>query len=185
MFKFLLRLDFMALALFGVFVFICIGGVIETYAFIDGVPGVVKPPLYDQLSSLELLLPWVILAAPVHVLGRALNLWWLLKLFPELSPGFKVPLVSIAYSYILAQWTTYSWSRWVRGSRKKVYAVILASLAISAIMESPLTLTSIPVREVIRAITGFVFTLLVIHSYLTSITGIYYSIKELLKQPKH
>jgi len=77
------------LALFSILAFICIGGVIQTYAFIDDVPGILKPPLYDILHPLELWFPWIILALPTHLSGRIFNVWWLIRYFPEISPGFR------------------------------------------------------------------------------------------------
>ncbi len=134
----LLRPDARVLALFVVFVFICIGGVIQTYAFVDEVPGVVKPPLYDQLQVLELWYPWILLSAPVHFLGGALRLWWLLNVFPELSPGFKIPLASIAFSYALSWWTFYSWDEWFKQRVRKVIALSLSLIASLMLYPAPL-----------------------------------------------
>jgi len=58
-----------SLTLFAALTFICIGGVIQTYAFIDNVSGIPKPPLYDELSYFNLWFPWVLFVFPLHVIG--------------------------------------------------------------------------------------------------------------------
>jgi len=172
-----------SLALFMVFVFICIGGVIQTYAFIDDIPGVEKPPLYDQLSVLELWFPWILLAAPVHLLGDILDLWWLLELFPSL--GFRVPLASIAYSYILSCWTIYSWNKWVKYSRMKKYLVFVA-ITVSLMMSPLPVLFSPPVTlaDISRFISGFVSILLVTITYIVSLIGLVRVLKIIIMEFK-
>ena len=106
------------LALFALLSFICIGGAIQSYVFIDDVSDVPKPPFYDLLKPLAIWPSWVFLAAPVHLLGSFLELWDLLKYFPSLS-GVRVPLASIAYSYVLSCWTVYTWSKWFKAIKLK------------------------------------------------------------------
>ena len=76
------------LCLSGILCFICIGGAIQTYAFIDETPGLGEPMLYDMLQSLN----WIVLAAPVHLLGRALRLRWLLHYLPDVGAGIRLPV---------------------------------------------------------------------------------------------
>ena len=184
--KEILKPNIKALALFLVFSFICIGGVIQTYAFIDDIPDVKKPPLYDQLSALEPWFPWILLVAPLHILGAVLKLWWLIDLFPEFSSGFKIPLVSIAFSYILSCWTVYSWDKWVKNSKRKVYAVLTVATVISLMM-SPLPILFLPnitLFKILRFISGFIFILLIIGTYITSLIGLAYSFKTILIRTK-
>ena len=186
--KEILKPNIKALALFIVFSFICIGGVIQTYAFIDDIPGIEKPPLYDQLSALELWFPWILLVAPLHILGAVLRLWWIINLFPELSSGFKIPLASIAFSYILSCWTVYSWDKWVKNSKRKMYAVLTIATVISLMM-SPLPILFLPnitLVKLLRFISGFIFILLITGTYITSLIGLAYSFKTILiKTRKH
>jgi len=106
--KRVLKPNIKVVVLFTVFSFICIGGVIQTYAFVDDVSDIEKPPLYDQLSALKLWFPWILLATPLDLLGVVLGLWWLIDLFPEFASGFKIPIASIVFSYILSCWAVYS-----------------------------------------------------------------------------
>jgi len=105
-----------SLALFAVLAFICVGGAIQSYAFIDDVSGVTKPPFYDLLKPLELWVPWIFFAAPVHLLGSLLGLRWLLRCFPSLG-GVSAPVASLAYAYVISCWAVHSWDRWARYGR--------------------------------------------------------------------
>ncbi len=81
--------DLHVLSLFAILALNCVGGVIQSYMFVDDVPGVPKPPLYDQLSFLELWFPWIVLTLPLHILAYRLGVSWLAKLFPQLAPGYS------------------------------------------------------------------------------------------------
>jgi len=180
--KRILKPNIKVLVLFIIFSFICIGGVIQTYAFIDDVPGIEKPPLYDQPSALELWFPWILLAAPLHILGAVLGLWWLIDLFPEFTSGFKIPIASIVFSYILSCWAVYSWDKWVRDSKRKVYAVITVATVISLMM-SPLPILFLPnitLFKILRFISGFIFVLLITGTYIISLIGLAYSFETIL-----
>jgi len=58
--------------LFLLFAFISVAGAIQAYAFIDDMPGVEKPPLYDQLRLFDFWFPWVLLIAPLGLLAAVL-----------------------------------------------------------------------------------------------------------------
>jgi len=167
-----------ALALFAVLAFICVGGAIQTYAFID-FPGVPKPPLYDALRSLSLWPAWVLLAAPAHLLGYALGLRHLLRLFPTIG-CVKLPVVSVAYSYLLSCWATRSWSRYLRGT-KLGGAAVVAGLAAGSILAGPAralapgTLEGSP-----RALSALVFMSLVTATYSVSLCGLAAAARSLL-----
>ena len=169
-----LKPDMRELVLFSVLAFICVGGVIQTYAFLDDVPGIPKPSLYDVLRPLELWFPWIILTLPTHFLGRLLNVWWLLRYFPEISPGFSFPLVSVIYAYILSCWTFHVWDKWLSKSpRRKLF--IIAGIILAAIFNPPITLLWAPfsLDYLLIVISGFIFLFLIFTVYAISIYGLY------------
>ena len=154
---------------------------IGTIEFIDDVPEVPRPPFYDMLKPLELWVPWVFFAAPVHLLGSVLGLWWLLRYFPSLG-GVSVPLASLAYAYVVSCWAEYSWDRWAKYS---VHGrlVPLIGVALSLILHLPLTfpLAADPLGYAVFAISGFAFTAVVFAVYAVSIYGLYRAIKFWMK----
>ena len=167
-----LKPDVRRLILFGILSFICIGGVIQTYAFIDDVSGIPKPPFYDLLRPLDLWVPWLILAFPVHFLGQMLNVWLLIEYFPEISPGFKLSLLSIAYSYVLSCWTFYSWDEWLSKSPYKKLLILIG--IIPAIFHCPVFfLWPQNLDYLSTAISGFSFSSLILIVYVISIYGLY------------
>lgn len=165
------------LAIFALLAFICVGGAIQSYAFIDEIPEVPRPPFYDMLKPLELWAPWVFFAAPVHLLGRLLGLWWLLGYFPSLG-GISVPLASLAYAYLVSCWAVYSWDRWAKYSGHG-RLIPLVGAAISLILHLPLMFpfAGDPLGYAVFAISGFVFTAVVFAVYAVSIYGLYRAIK--------
>jgi len=168
--------NYVKLALFALFTFICIGGVIQSYAFIDDVPGIEKPPLYDQLSILELWFPWILLSTPVHLLGYLLGLWWIIKFFPEISPGFSIPLASIAYSYVLSSWAIHSWRKYVKTLARLKRIVIIISLIITLILHPlPLILILTPnitLDYIIHSTSGFIFIFIIVLTYIIALVGL-------------
>ena len=169
-----------SLALFAVLAFICVGGAIQSYAFIDDIPEVPKPPLYDLLKPLELWVPWIFLAAPVHLLGSLLDLWWLLDYFPRLG-GVSAPVASVAYAYVISCWAAYSWDRWARHGRYG-RLVPLVGVALASIFHFPLVLllTIDPLGYAAFAISGFAFLAAVFAVYAVSIYGLYRAGRSLL-----
>ncbi len=171
-----------SLAIFVAMVMICVGGVIETYAFIDDVPGVQKPPMYNYISVIEFWIPWVYLTLPLHLVGAALNLGWIVKFFPELSPGFTFPLASVFYAYILSCWAVYSWRRWVIGGRRKVLLVFIVSIVIAAVIYPVYAIFVIPeliLADIIRYTSGYSLVLLVVVVYVVALLGIVNTLREL------
>ncbi len=86
----------------------------ESYAFVDGEDlGIPPPPLYEELRGTGFWVPWVLLSAPVWVLGAAVcsplgDLCGALSpLLPSLGP-VRFPLASVLYSYALAAWAVHS-----------------------------------------------------------------------------
>lgn len=95
------------------------GGVIQSYAFVDDVQGVCKPFLYNFLKPLCLWVPWVFFAVPVHGLGYLLGLKWILGFFPSLE-AIKLPVASLIYSYLVSCWIFYTLDKWLRAASLKV-----------------------------------------------------------------
>ncbi len=159
-----------SLALFGVLTFICIGGVIQTYAFIDNVPRISKPPLYDELSYFNLWFPWILFAFPLHVIGGIFRLQGLMSLFPEISEGFKLPVGSIVYAYIISSWTVFCWDKWFKHSKYRNY-LMLPAFVLAVLFNPPFAITELSLKELSFMVSGFIFTALVILIYTISIHG--------------
>lgn len=105
------------LLLFLCFAFLWVAGVIQSYAFIDDVPGVEKPPLYDLLRPFDFWFPWVIFSAPLHLFSSFLCSLrdfcsTLFSTFPGMGAA-RFPVIGVIYSYLASSWMVYSWSRWL------------------------------------------------------------------------
>ena len=159
-----------SLTLFAVLTFICIGGVIQTYAFIDNVSGIPKPPLYDELSYFNLWFPWILFAFPLHVIGGIFRLQGLMSLFPEISEGFKLPVGSIVYAYIISSWTVFCWDKWFKHSKYRNY-LMLPAFVLAILFNPPFAITELSLKELSFMVSGFIFTALVILIYTISIHG--------------
>ncbi len=160
------------LALFATLAFICVGGVIQSYAFIDDVHGVPKPPFYDLLKPLALWVPWIFFAAPVHPLSSLLGLRWLLRYFPSLG-GVSAPVASLAYAYVISCWAVYFWDRWAKYSRCGKLAPLIGIALASALC---LPLASLPAGNPLeytaRVMSGFAFLSVVFATYAVSTYGL-------------
>lgn len=103
------------LLLIGALAFICVAGAVQTYAFIDDVPWIEKPPFYDQPPPFDFWLPWIIFTAPFHVpLSIICGIFDLcsplFSQFPRLG-AVRFPVSSVVYSYIAASWLVHSCDR--------------------------------------------------------------------------
>ncbi len=136
--------------------FLSIAGAVQSYAFVDDVPGMGKPPLYDALRPYGFWFPWIIFTAPLHIAaalicGSTDLCMQLFASFPSMG-AVKFPLASVLYSYAAACWVVYSWRRWcVTTSRDTRILLLLVPLApalflggpfIPAIIEFPLFVAS-------------------------------------------
>ncbi len=172
--------------LFAVLALICVGGAIQSYAFVKDVPEVPKPPLYDLLKPLELWPSWVFFTAPVHLLGSLLGLRWLLKYFPSLG-GISVPVASLAYAYVVSCWAVHSWNHWARHGRYgrliPVVGVALTSVPFlpRALLPAVATLEVDPLEYAVRVVSGFAFLAVVFAVYTVSIYGLYKALETALK----
>jgi len=181
-----LRPSYSKVLLFAVLAITCFFGSIQTFAFIDDIPGVPKPPLYDEVRCVELWFPWVALSLPIHLAGWALRLWNLAKYLPSLSLGVKVPLISIAYSYALSCWTVSSWGRWLRSLRSRVAALSIGVGSSLVLVPLPLLLTyhaSDPCLT-LRSCSGFALILLVSTVYIVSIYGLARALAGLVRRAR-
>ncbi len=164
--------DLRKLTLFLFFSFICIGGVIQTYAFVDDVPGLPKPSLYDVLRPLDLWFPWIVFAGPVHILGYSLGLTWIMKFFPELG-GIRFPVASVVYSYIVSCLIIYTWDRWLSSSRPKVrFLIVFLPLTISIAFTIPAVLLKASIGYYTLILSGFAFFTAALMAYSICIYGL-------------
>jgi len=173
---------------FGALAFICVAGAVQTYAFIDDVPGIEKPPLYNQLRPFDFWLPWIIFTAPFHV-----PLSIICGMFDLCSPLFshfprlgevRFPVVSVIYSYIAASWLVHSWNKWVSGSASTTRRLLLLiPLMAAGIMAGP-TLFSMLLRpgEATFSISTLILTYAVLAFYSISGYGLYKTASELKAQ---
>jgi len=169
-----------SIMVFALLAFICIGGAIQSYAFIDEIPEVPKPPLYDLLKPLELWIPWVLFAAPVHLLGDLLDLWWLLEYFPRLG-GVSAPVASLAYAYVISCWATYSWDRWIKHNEYERLVLFIGVVpALVFHLPAMSLLVSGSLSYAVSVMSGFIFSTIVFIVYTLSIYGLYKALKSLL-----
>jgi len=161
------------LILFGILSFICIGGVIQTYAFINEGTGIPKPPLYDVLRPLELWTPWIIFALPVHFVGKLLDIEWLIEYFPDIGATFRLPTASLIYAYIVSCWTIHVWDKWLTRKSRKIAVLIGITPVIFLYLPIVLFQPSIFLGHLTKIISGFSFLFLVLITYIVSIYGLY------------
>ncbi|MBC7262323.1 MAG: hypothetical protein H5T63_09940, partial [Chloroflexi bacterium] len=89
-------------------------GYIQAYAFVDDVPGMVQPPLYDLLRPFDFWAPAMLLIMPMALLS--LPLQWLG--FSPLSSPMLWPLQAI-YIYSLSCLLVFGHDRWGAKWRKE------------------------------------------------------------------
>lgn len=178
------------LLLFGVFAFICVAGAVQTYAFIDDIPGTQKPPLYDQLRAFDFWLPWIIFTAPLHIpLSIICGMFDLcdpiFSYFPRLG-DVMFPVSSVAYSYLAASWMVHSWDRWMpRAASTTRRLLLLLPLVATGVMAGP-AMVSLPLRprEAAFSISTFLLVYAILAFYSISGYGLYRAASELRAEPK-
>ena len=89
-----LKPDWKKILIFGVFVFIAVGGSIQSWAFSDMPP---KPPLYDLLAPFPFWITWIFLIMPLGILTAPFNYTG----FCLFCPPYIYPLEAI-YFYLLS-----------------------------------------------------------------------------------
>ncbi|MEA3459512.1 MAG: hypothetical protein U9R11_02370, partial [Chloroflexota bacterium] len=69
----LLKPDWKRFLIFALLAALIVGADIQAYAFVDDVPGIPKPPLYDLLRPFDLWAPAMLLIAPLALLTAPFN----------------------------------------------------------------------------------------------------------------
>ena len=155
------------LLLFAFYASLSIAGAIQSYAFIDDVPGLERPPLYDQLRGFNFWFPWILFTLPIHLplpLG-----WRLVSHFPSLG-AVKMPLGSILYAYAAASWLIYTWDRWISTGRLRGILLTLPAVLASISTVPPLLLGF---GGIAYSLSGLVNLYLVYLFYLVALYGLY------------
>jgi len=112
---------------------------IQSYAFVDDVPGVTKPPLYDLLrpfafwsSGMLLIMPLALLSTPLQWLGLS-----------PLSSPLIWPL-QVVYVYLLSCLLVFAHDRWgTRIERRWRWLVLILPFLIVAALWAPAMLAGI------------------------------------------
>ncbi len=160
--------DSRKLAIFTALSLICVGGVIQSYAFIDEVPGIPKPPFYDLLKPFSIWPAWVLLAAPLYIISYIFNLTYLVDRLPPLG-GVKIPLFSVLYSYILSCWSIYVWDKWLKTDKLK-HLILGLGVFTAFIINPPIILTSFP-GGVSYILSGFLLISIITVLYSIALYG--------------
>lgn len=174
-----LRPDWRKLLLFLGLAFLCVGGAVQTYAFIDDV-GVPEPPLYNLLRPYDLWIPWIIFTLPLRILEilpcSLIDCTVILSSFPSMG-AVKFPVISVIYSYLAASWLVYCSDRWFRWrGRLRILPLIPAMLA--ALMYLPIMLYQLS----LHSLSGFLLVLGVLELQAVSIYGLYKEAGRLLRR---
>jgi len=82
---------------------------IQSFAFVDDVPGATKPPLYDALLPFDFWVPGIMLILPLTLLSTLLGLLGI----SILSSPMIWPL-QIAYVYVLASLLVFGHDHWAK-----------------------------------------------------------------------
>lgn len=138
-------------------------GRIQAYAFVDDVPGVEKPPLYDMLSPFDFWSPSMFLLLPIILAGSVAA-----RVIPELSSlatGKTAFLALAAYIYMLSSLLFYSHDRWGRNRiPKKIFPILYAIFSIPllpgflySLIQGDLELTVLILSSIL--VNGLVFTM--------------------------
>ncbi len=167
-----LKPDLRLILVFLLFSFICVGGVVQSYAFVDDVQGVHKPFLYDFLKPFCLWVPWVFFAAPIHVFGYFLGLEWILGFFPSLD-ATKLPVASLIYSYLVSYWVFYTWDKWLKAASSKIKFLIFFVPVSLAMLKVPLVTPFwlLGFTSYIFSLSCLLFLSAVLIAYFVSIYG--------------
>ncbi len=166
------------LAIFTALSLICVGGVIQSYAFTDEVPGIPKPPFYDILKPFSIWPAWVLLATPLYILSRIFNLTYLVDYLPPLG-GVKTPLFSVLYSYILSCWSIYVWDKWLKTDKLK-HLILALGVLTAFVINPPIILTSFPERAS-YILSGFILISIVMILYSIALYGFIKFLSSIMK----
>ncbi len=175
------------LVFFILYAFLWIAGVTQTYAFIDDVPGLAKPPLYDYLRPFSFWFAWLVFSAPFYIITSLLCIPYdfctaVLSNFPNMG-AVKLPLAGIIYTYFAAAFTICSWNNYVAKSNKEKQ-VLLISLIFTLILVGPIAaIIFIEPSRLLFILSSYATMYLVMFFYVTSTYGVYRIIKNRASQP--
>lgn len=101
-----LKPEWRKILIFAVLAALMVGADIQAYAFVDDVPGVPKPPLYDLLRPFDLWAPAMLLIAPLALLTMPLNR---MGICPMCRPYSF--LLTVLYLYLLSSFLIFAYGR--------------------------------------------------------------------------
>jgi len=170
------------LTLFMLFAFIWTAGVIQTYVFVDDVPDLEKPPLYDVLRPFDFWSAWIYLSTPFYLLASLMCLPYdfcstLFSYFPAMGHT-KFPIAGILYCYLASSFMGFSWSRYVNNNKRKKL-ILLITLIPTAVLTSPsLVIIFLKPENTTFILSTYATTYLVTLFYTITIYGIYRIVRE-------
>lgn len=163
--------------LFLCFAFLWVAGVTQTYAFLDDVSGIEKPPLYDLLKPFGFWFPWVLFSAPLYAASALICLPYdicsiIISVFPGMG-GLKFPVAGMGYSYLASSWMVYSWRKWFTTPLSRRLALLIP-IAPTLLLASPMSaLMLMRSSEAIFALSSLLLIYFVATFYSISIYGVY------------
>ena len=178
-----LKPDLRNVLLFILFSFICIGGAIQSFAFIDDIPDLPTPPFYDLLKPLNIWSAWVLFSLPIHILGYILKLSWILNLFPDLG-AVKFPVTGIVYSYLVSCWMIYTWDKWFKfdNSKSRILIFLIPVILIMINLSPFMLILGLGSVSPLWLLSSLTFQLSVFISYSISVYGILKLIRHSLRK---
>ena len=172
--------------LFIMFAFLWIAGVIQTYAFIDDVPGLEKPPLYDYLRPFSFWFSWLVFSAPFYLLSTLLCTpvdfcSAILSSFPDMG-AVKFPLAGVIYSYAAASFTAYTWRTHIKTPRKKRQTLLTALIPTIILNGTMFFILLIEPNRILFVLSSYLTMYLVMLFYVISIYGAYKIIRNVINR---
>ncbi len=146
------------LLLFTALAFICIGGMIQSYAFVDD--SIPPPPFYEELRPLDLWAPSILLILPFLPFYSILSRLLVHITFPS-GVFFKPPLGCLLLSYVEGAWFVTQWRE--MSPRDKKVSLVLALLPSGFYISAP---------DPVFALSGAALSFLVILVHLVSFYGL-------------
>ena len=158
-----------SLLLVAIFTFLLIGGRIQSFAFVDDIPGLEPPPFYDVLRPLSiwpamilLILPWILLSGPAC------------ELIPCQSLGIIIPVVLLLLTYSEAVFAGRVWGALELQGRR-------LSLLIPAVLTLLPVISLLPI-DLIFAVSSFLTSYPVLFAHILSMYGIIRLVGSVLKR---
>lgn len=172
----ILKPTWLKIGFFTLFTFILLGGIIQSYAFIDDIPGVEKPPFYDLLRPISIWPSYVFFSLPLYVLAELICSAYdfcsmVFQVFPSMG-GVKFPVIGLIYTYVVSAWMGYSWSRWIISRRVKLI-ILLGCFSTLLVTHLPLFLTLLHTLEnMSHVISTLILDYFVLLFYIVAVYGI-------------